>query len=71
MFVLPLEGGVGQEFRHDEIVELTKYIDKNYGPGQTIVLYINSNGGLVLENHERDDVAGGLQVILRIEESLQ
>jgi len=50
VFVLPLEGGVGQEFRHDEIVELTEYIDKNYGPGQTIVLYINSNGGLVLES---------------------
>jgi ATP-dependent protease ClpP protease subunit len=50
VFVLPLEGGVGQEFRHDEIVELTKYIDDNYGPGQTIVLFINSNGGLVLES---------------------
>lgn len=50
VFVLPLEGGVGQEFRHDEIVELTKYVDDNYGPGQTIVLFINSNGGLVLES---------------------
>lgn len=52
VFVLPLEGGVGQEFRHDEIVELTAYIDKNYGPGQTIVLYINSNGGLVIESFD-------------------
>jgi ATP-dependent protease ClpP protease subunit len=52
VFVLPLEGGVGQEFRHDEIVKLTEYIDENYGPGQTIVLYINSNGGLVIESFD-------------------
>ncbi|MFK7959176.1 MAG: hypothetical protein AB8G96_01515 [Phycisphaerales bacterium] len=49
VFMLPLEGGVGQTFRHDEIIELGRYIDENYGPGQTIVLFVNSNGGLVLE----------------------
>lgn len=50
VFVLPLEGGVGQEFRHDEIKKMIKYVDDNYGPNQNIVLYINSNGGLVLES---------------------
>ncbi len=49
VFYLPLEGGVGQEFRHDEIETLVEYVDENYGPGQTIVLFINSNGGLVME----------------------
>ncbi|MBX3372436.1 MAG: hypothetical protein KF817_01265 [Phycisphaeraceae bacterium] len=49
VFVLPLEGGVGIEFRHDEIKALGEHIDRNYGPGQTIVLIIDSNGGLVFE----------------------
>jgi len=51
VFVLPLEGGVGQTFRHDEIEAIGKKADE-HGPGQTIVLIIDSNGGLVLESLE-------------------
>jgi len=50
VFVLPLEGMVGGPFRHQEIKELGEYIDRNYGPGQTIVIIIDSNGGLVVES---------------------
>lgn len=49
VFVLPLEGGVGQTFRHNEIEMIGEKADE-YGPGQTIVLVIDSNGGLVLES---------------------
>jgi len=54
VFVLPLEGGVGQEIRHHEIKELGEYADR-YGPGQIIVLIINTNGGLVLESNRIND----------------
>ena len=49
VFVLPLKGQVGLEFRHDEIKMIGEEADK-YGPGQIIVLIINSNGGLVSES---------------------
>jgi hypothetical protein len=49
VFVLPLEGGVGQTFRHDEIKKMGEYLDKNYGPGQILVLLIDSNGGSAAE----------------------
>lgn len=52
VFVLPLEGTVGETFRHEEIVNLTNYLDKKYGPGQIIVLLINSNGGSLLETEK-------------------
>lgn len=45
VFVLPMEGTVGETFRHEEIQKLGEYIDKNYPPGQIIVLRISSNGG--------------------------
>lgn len=51
VFVLPMEGGVGSEIRHHEIAELAEYCDR-YGPGQIIVLIINTNGGLVLESNK-------------------
>ena len=51
VFVLPLEGPVGETFRHQEILEIGKHADK-FGPGQTIVLLVSSNGGLVLESLE-------------------
>lgn len=54
VFVLPLDGGVGQEFRHNEIEMLAEHCDK-YGPGQIMVLVINSNGGLVLESDKIND----------------
>ncbi|MEC7129435.1 MAG: hypothetical protein VXW42_04560, partial [Planctomycetota bacterium] len=41
---LPLEGGVGQEFRHQEIVKIGEYADElSPGGGAIIVLKINSN----------------------------
>ncbi len=49
VFVLPLRGGVGEEFRHEEIEMIGEEADK-YGPGQIIVLIISSNGGLVSES---------------------
>jgi ATP-dependent protease ClpP protease subunit len=50
VFVLPLEGTVGETFRHEEIDKMAEYMDKNYGPGQVLVLLINSNGGSALES---------------------
>ncbi len=44
VFVLPLKGGVGVEFRHDEIVKVAEEADK-YGHGQIIVLHMDSGGG--------------------------
>jgi len=48
IFVLPMEGMVGTGMRHDEIEAVAAEADK-YGPGQIIVLLINSGGGLVIE----------------------
>ncbi|MCH2134761.1 MAG: hypothetical protein MK116_13545 [Phycisphaerales bacterium] len=48
MFILPLSGTVGIEFRPEEIEEITRQADAR-GPGQTIVLEIDSGGGLVAE----------------------
>ncbi len=53
---LPLEGGVGQEFRHQEIVRIGEYADElSPGGGAIIVLKINSNGGLVAESIKIND----------------
>ena len=52
VFVLPLEGGVGETLRHEEIVKMTEYLDKNYGPGQIVVFLISSNGGSVAETEK-------------------
>jgi len=49
VFFLPMDGGVGDTFRHDEIDMIGEEADK-YGPGQIIILHINSNGGLVYES---------------------
>lgn len=48
VFVLPLDGMVGIGLRHDEMEQVEKIAD-GFGPGQVIVLRINSNGGLVTE----------------------
>jgi hypothetical protein len=48
VFLLPWEGTVGTMARHDEIEAIAAEADK-YGPGQIIVLEINSPGGLVME----------------------
>jgi hypothetical protein len=48
VYVLPLKGMVGVGLRHDEIKKIGEEADKA-GPGQIIVLLIESGGGLVLE----------------------
>jgi hypothetical protein len=48
VFVLPFEEGVGQEARAFEIERMGAEADK-WGPGQIIVMEINSPGGLVTE----------------------
>jgi hypothetical protein len=47
-FLLPLTGMVGKEFRNEEIDAIVAQADA-IGPGQTIVLEINSGGGYVAE----------------------
>ena len=54
VFFLPWEGQVGTLARHESIEQIAEVADK-YGPGQTIVLHINSPGGLVLEGDEIHD----------------
>lgn len=48
VFYLPLSGTLGIGMRHDEIEAIGREADK-YGPGQIIVLHIDSPGGLVIE----------------------
>ena len=48
VFLLPLDGMVGIGLRHNEMEEVEKLADAS-GPGQVIILRINSNGGLVTE----------------------
>lgn len=48
VFMLPLDGMVGIGLRHDEMEKVEQIADK-IGPGQVIILRINSNGGLVIE----------------------
>ncbi|MDZ4753365.1 MAG: hypothetical protein SGJ11_02585 [Phycisphaerae bacterium] len=51
VFILPMEGMVGTGLRHEQIEEIGKAADK-FGPGQIIVLQIDSGGGLVRESVE-------------------
>jgi len=44
-FIMPMEKMVGAYFRPSELRQLVDYLDENYGPGQTIVLRVNSGGG--------------------------
>ncbi|MCA9284939.1 MAG: hypothetical protein KDA22_06990 [Phycisphaerales bacterium] len=54
VFVLPLEGTVGIGLRHEEIEAIAAEADK-YGPGQIIVLIVDSPGGLVIEGDKIHD----------------
>ncbi len=54
VFVLPLEGMVGPAFRNEDIKAMGEEADK-YGPGQIIVLYIDSGGGSLAEAKEIDE----------------
>ena len=55
VFLLPLKGTLGIGMRHDEIKEIAAEADK-YGPGQIIVLLIDSPGGLVIDGDKVSDV---------------
>lgn len=55
VFLLPLKGTLGIGMRHDEIKKIAAEADK-YGPGQIIVLLIDSPGGLVIEGDKVSDV---------------
>ena len=48
IFLLPIQGGVGDGTRHDEMKRIGEIAD-SYGPGQIIVLKVDSPGGLVAE----------------------
>lgn len=48
IFLLPIQGGVGDGTRHDEMKKIGEIAD-SYGPGQIIVLKVDSPGGLVAE----------------------
>jgi len=48
VFVLPMHGTLGVEFRAEEVRKLVEEVDK-YGPGQIIVFEVNSPGGAVTE----------------------
>ena len=48
VFILPMKGMVGAGLRHEEMEKIEKEADK-FGPGQIIVLRINSGGGDVTE----------------------
>lgn len=54
IFLLPWDGMVGVGARHDEIEAVGREADK-LGPGQTIVIEINSGGGLVMEGDLIDE----------------
>ena len=45
VFVLPMSGMVGETFRAQEIRKIGEHAD-SYGPGQIIVLLVDSHGGL-------------------------
>lgn len=60
VFFLPLEGMVGVELRYDEIKKIGEEADK-YGPGQIIVLQINTNGGMVFESEIIDETIQDIQ----------
>lgn len=51
VFVLPLPGMVGVGLRHEEMERVEKEADK-LGPGQIVIMRINSGGGLVTEGDE-------------------
>ena len=44
VFVLPMSGEVGLTFRHEQIEKMAKHADQ-FGPGQIIILLMDSHGG--------------------------
>ncbi len=73
VFYMKLEGPVGDAIRLDEIKMLGEHVD-TYGPGQIIVLHIESNGGLVYETRKISeairDIKGRHRVIAWVEKAI-
>ena len=44
VFVLPMSGEVGLTFRHEQVEKMAKHADQ-FGPGQIIILLMDSHGG--------------------------
>ena len=59
-FVLPWKGPVGQTARNEEMEAVAKEADK-WGPGQIIILDIDSPGGLVTEIFEISESLGNIR----------
>ncbi len=59
IFVMPWEGTVGIGARHEELEAIGKEADK-YGPGQIIIIQVNSPGGLVTEGDKIHETMGKL-----------
>ncbi len=55
VFLLPLEGTVGETFRKEEIKAIGEEADK-YGPGQIIIFRVKSGGGSVVEMDQIHDI---------------
>lgn len=51
VFILPVDGMVGVGLRHNEMEAIEKVAD-SIGPGQLVILRVNSNGGLVIEGDQ-------------------
>ena len=73
VFILPMTGMVGTEFRDEEIRKIVKQADAR-GQGQVIVLDINSGGGYVIEskiiNSVIDDACERHTVVAWIEHAI-
>ena len=73
VFILPMTGMVGTEFRDEEIREIVRQADER-GQGQIIVLAINSGGGYVIEstiiNSVIDDACERHTVVAWIEHAI-
>ncbi len=60
IFILPLEGTVGIQLRAKDMHTI-KEMANSAGPGQIVIVKINSNGGLVLETPEIQSALMGIR----------
>ena len=61
VFVLDMSGAVGTYIRATEIEDLNKRLNEQYGPGQIVVIIVNTNGGRVDEAELIDDALQKMQ----------
>lgn len=73
VFFLPMSGTVGMELRHIEMNKIAEEADK-YGPGQIIVIRLNTGGGLLLEGEDIHDALAEIRkrhrIVAWIEEAI-